>query len=408
MKQRGWIASIAELGLFFGILTTPLFMDRLGRKNSMILYAIPQTLCWIMIVFGNNFEIFCAARFIGGFGYASCYTFSTVYLGEILEKNLRAKLTVYVFVSYDIGIFIVNLMGIYLSYNTMNLILCLLSILYFFSLFFLPESPYFYFMKNQEEEGLKSLMRFRGLKKQESVKEEVQEIRELTCQMKATSNIKLLEIFKSRSNRRAFVIVICAYYTSVLSGNTVMVTYTQEIFRYSGFSLSASNSAALLTAVIIFSGLVATQLIDRAGRRIFFLFSGILTGTSLIAVGLFFFLKYQTEINISNFTSMPLIGLIIYAIGYSIGLGKIPYILMGELFPMNVKNIAVSFGNLLCPFLTFLTDLIFPFLNDNVGIFSPFWLFAFCSFLGTFIFFYIAPETKGKSLSEIQMILKTK
>lgn len=78
------------------------------------------------------------------------------------------------------------------------------------------------------------------------------------------------------------------------------------------------------------------------------------------------------EINIASFTSMPLIGLIIYALGFPLGLGKIPFILVGEIFPMNVKNTAVSFCNLLCPLLTFLTDLIFPFLNDNVGIYASF------------------------------------
>lgn len=205
-------------------------MDRLGRKYSMILYEIPQTLASVIIIFSNNFQLLYATRFIGGFGYASCYTFSTVYLGEILKKNIRATLIIYVFLSFDIGIFIVGLMGVYFSYDNMNLTLCLLSILYSSTLPLLPESPYFYYMKGRDEEGLQSLMRFRGKKNPESVKIEAQEVRQLACKIPETSKIKLLEIFKSRTNRRAFLIVICANFTTVLSGNTVMVSYTREIF----------------------------------------------------------------------------------------------------------------------------------------------------------------------------------
>ncbi|XP_033228916.1 facilitated trehalose transporter Tret1-like [Belonocnema kinseyi] len=299
-------------------------------------------------------------------------------------------------------------MGVYFPYDIMNLTLCLLSILYSSTLLLLPESPYFYYMKGRDEEGLQSLMRFRGKKNPESVKIEVQEVRQLACEIQEQSKIKLLEIFKSRTNRRAFLIVIGANFTTVLSGNTVMVSYTQENFKYSGFSLSASNSVTVLIGVIIISGLIGSQVIEKGDRRFIFLFSGISTGASLTIAGLFFFLKYQMKINIASFTSMPLMGLIIYAIGFPLGLGKIPFILEGEIFSMNLKNIAVSFCNLLCPLLTFSTGLIFPFINDTVGIYASFWVFALCSFICTFIFFRIAPKTKGKSLNEIQTILKSR
>ena len=407
VQQRAWIASVTNLGAIFGFPMTCFLMDRIGRKKTMIVYAIPYNISWIMIIFGKNFEVLCAARFIAGFGNAAVATV-TVYLSEITEKNIRGTVTILSLVSYDLGVFSVNLMGAYLSYNHMNIVLIIPSIIYFVCLQFLPESPYFLSMNNQKEQAVINLLKFRGKKKVQSINEEMQEVEKSTSELQEYSNFNLKELFKVESNRRAFVIVLVANVTLMLSGNFPIIVYTQQIFEYSGFSLEPAYSAASVGAMKLVSGLVLARLVDKGGRKLFFFSSGIICGISTITIGLFFFLKFQTNVNVSGVNWIPLVGLLAFEIGSPLGISKIPYLLMGEVFPMNVKKTAVSGIELFNDTLTFTMKFVFPILNDAAGIYTSFWLFAICCLTGTFVFFSIAPETKGKSLSEIEAILKSK
>lgn len=407
VQQKAWIASVTNLGAIFGFPMTCFLMDRIGRKKTMIVYAIPYNISWIMIIFGKSFEVLCLARFIAGFGNAAVATV-TVYLSEITEKDIRGTVTILSLVTYDLGVFSVNLMGAYLSYHHMNLVLIIPSIVYFMCLQFLPESPYFLSMRNQKEETITNLLKFRGKRNIKSISDEIKEVENSTSQLKKYSNFNLKELFSVRSNRRAFVIVLIANVTLMLSGNFPIIVYTQQIFEYSGFSLEPAYSAASVGAMKLVSGLVLARLVDKGGRKLFFLSSGILCGISSITIGLFFFLKFQTEVNVSGVNWVPLVGLLTFEIGSPLGISKIPYLLMGEVFPMSVKKTAVSGIELLNDTLTFTMKFLFPILNAAAGIYTSFWLFATCCLTGTLVFFCIAPETKGKSLAEIEAILKSK
>ncbi|XP_033211571.1 facilitated trehalose transporter Tret1-like [Belonocnema kinseyi] len=377
VEQGAWITSSPNIGAAIGYMIVPLLMDRVGRKHTLLISAVPQIISWLMIILAHNVVTLCLARIICGLGYS------------------------------DLGIFLVATMGAYCSYETMNLILLSIPIIYLVSFIFMPESPYFYTMKGRDVECLKSLMRLRGVKNSEEVKSEIELIKVSAVEDQESKVYKLRDLF-SGGNRKGLMIVVFLHAVSMFSGSLAMVAYAHQIFGYSGFFLTASHCYMILGAVKILSGLVATQLIERLGRRMLYITSGICSTLALIIVGIFFLMKLQFKMDVTSISFLPLVGLIIFEIAASVGIGPLPFVLGGELFSVRLKNIAIAVIFITAALAAFLVELIFPIMNKAVGIQVSFLIFAFCCLSGTSFLFYIMPETKGKSLSEIQMILNSK
>lgn len=142
--------------------------------------------------------------------------------------------------------------------------------------------------------------------------------------------------------------------------------------------------------------------IDKAGRRILLIVSGIVMTLSLAVTGAYFYILNESNLDLDHLSWIPLTSLIIFMIGYSIGFATIPFILMGELLPAQYRNTlggCASSFNLLH---TFLVLKLFSTLETAVGYHGVFWIYAINSFLGAGFVYLFLPETKGKSLVEIE------
>ena len=290
----------------------------------------------------------------------------------------------------------------------MNLALLFIPLLHVVTFIFMPESPYFYQMQGQDEETVESLMRLRGFKYAKTVQFEVEEIKMALSEKKKSEKSSLKHLFLKKSNLKGFGIVIVAFVASMSSGSLAMFAYAQEIFSYSGFSLTPSHSYMVLIGAKIIAGLFFTQLIERFGRRILFLLSGNFCAFFLAIVGVFFFCKYRLLIDVSSISWLPLMSLISFQITAAMGLGPIPFVLAGEFFAIEVKQAALPGIMIACSLITFSTELMFPFVNKSAGIYTSFWIFASNCFVGSVSVFISLPETKGKSLENIQSLLRTK
>ena len=406
LYQGAWITCLSGIGSVIGYLIIPMLMDRVGRKYTLLVFAGPQIVSWILIIFARNYLMLYTARIVGGLGY-SCVGLISIYVGEIAERRIRGMLSILIVVSGDLGMFMVATMGSCLTYQTMNLILFSIPVIYFLSFIFMPESPYFYLMQNRYEEAVKSLMKLRGVKKPETVTSEIERMKVVLDENQEPRKNNWRELFCSESNRKGFVIVIFAHLTPIISGSLIMIAYAQQIFEYSEFSLTPAHSFMVVLAVKILSGFLASQLIEYLGRRVLYLMSGISSAFALGFVGLSFFLKFHFQINASWINWWPLIGLIIFEITSS-GISSLPFVLGGELFPVGIKKLVVTLIFVACSATSFGTELIFPILTETLGIYASFFIFAAFCLSGTLFVFYIMPETKGKTLEEIQYLLNSK
>lgn len=270
----------------------------------------------------------------------------------------------------------------------------------------MPETP-FYRLKQGNPEAAKQLMlKYRGLADEICIIEEF-ELMQKTVQDEMLNKTSIKELVLKSRNRTALATMIGIKMIQYLSGVGVISAYLQPIFEASKSSIPSAYSSIICGSVQLIASLFTTAVMDRIGRRPLLITSTLGSGIFLFLLGLFFFLKDQLQIDMSSFQLSPLLLLVGLLSFQTLGVGPVPSIMLGELFPTNIKYKAAgllsAYGSLFVFFLT----LLFSYITEFYGMFDILWVFAACMAFGViFIKFYVM-ETNRKTLMEIQTELKT-
>lgn len=172
--------------------------------------------------------------------------------------------------------------------------------------------------------------------------------------------------------------------------------------------MPADINTIIVGTVNFIATLLSVFLIDRLGRRILLLLSITIMAFSLVALGLFFFLQDVNPEVAENLGWLPLTSLCMYIISFALGFGPIPWLMISELYSKDINAIASPLTGFVNPCLTFLVSSTFNMLSRAIGTGPTFWIYAGWCFVGIFYVFFMVPETKGKSLAEIQQMLANK
>lgn len=406
-NESVWLASIDSICTIFGIILYPCIMNVVGRKYTILVFTLIQIIAWIAINLATNFISLLISRIIVGVGYGGTFSFLTIYIGEIAEKNLRGMFLSIDKICVNFGGFILNSVGAFLSYRTMNLVMISIPLIALSLFPLMHETPYYYLMKKQEENAIRTLMKLNSKENSRMVMDDIERIRRTIEECGSSKKYAIQEVFSDKGSRRGLIIKIITDLTYAFSGFLVIQTYAQDIFQNTGSSMKPAYSVMLISGVQSLVGFSSGFLVDYWGRRPIYLLSGIMSSICLTAVGFFFFLKYFLEINVDKFSWTPLVFLTFFQIVANMGLSTIPYIYSGELFSVKVKGIAVMISSILVGLSLFLAKFMTPFLEKLVGIYSVLWLFSSVCFIGPLCIFFIAPETKGKNLEEVLSILRS-
>lgn len=176
-------------------------------------------------------------------------------------------------------------------------------------------------------------------------------------------------------------------------------------FQAAGSNLAPDISTIVVGAIHLAASLLGSLLVDKAGRRTLLLISTTTMAISSTALGLFFVLRdVQPEIA-TSLRWLPLTSLCVFICGFAIGMGPIPFMMISELYSSDIKTIASPITGAFNWMIVFVLTLSFDYVKTSIGIGQTFWIFAGFSFVGIFFIFFLVPETKGKSLSEIQEML---
>ncbi|XP_034941281.1 facilitated trehalose transporter Tret1-like [Chelonus insularis] len=401
-SQGSWVVSLYTIGSIIGSLLSPFCIDRLGRKYSLLVFVLPQLAGWGLIIVAKSFIILYTARLIAGIAHGGIYNITVIYLAEIADKNIRGALGSFLKMSTNIGTLFVTTLGAYLPYSELNLVSLSVPLLFIVIFSFMPETPYFFLIKNRISDAEKSLMTLRRLKNPEDVKDDILQMKEAVDEGTRNKKNVFKELLRTRGNRRALTIILGLKSTQQFSGHIAVVAYTQEIFAQSGSSLPPDKAVVILGIFQLVAGVAAAALVDRIGRRILMIISGLSSALALIIVGIFFYMKNFLELDVTSISWLPIVALIAYDVMEVFGIGTLPYVLLGELFPTNIKGAAVASGILVGSVFATLVGLSFQAMNTALGIHWTFWIFAICCTFGTLFVYFITPETKGKTLEDIQ------
>jgi MFS family permease len=378
--------------------------DTIGRKYSLLLIAFPHIISLILIANAKSVYVFYVSRFITGLGDSCLFASLPIYVGEISTPKVRGTWgNLMTFLIY-LGQLSINVIGSYTTIATAAYICLVFPIFFLCTFVFMPESPYFYLMKGRTDDARTSLQK---LRQKQNVEEELHKLKsDVDRQMSESGSWK--DVLTLSSNRKAVYAGIFLRASQQLGGISSFAVYTQYIFLKSGGNVSASTSAIIFMGLCAVLNMCAAFTLDRFGRRKSYFVSLLLCGMVLLCEATYFFIEqfYGGEVNVAIVNWIPLVGMITYVVFYSFGLGIVPTLMLGELFSASIKGKGLLLLNIVFGVLVSCTTKLFHLLDTSFGLYAPFLFFSISCFISTILAVYFVPETKGKTLEEIQQSLK--
>ncbi|KAK9727528.1 Sugar transporter [Popillia japonica] len=407
-EEGSWIVSLFRLAMIPSAFLGGYFIERIGRKYSMLAGGVLLLLPWFMLAFGKSIWILYAARFLAGLAVGALAVCSMIYVAEVSENDIRGKLSTVTIVLKVSGSLLMLCVGPYVSYQFLSLVGAILPTLFLLTFSFMPESP-FYLVKNnritEAEQTLRTLSRKTADDK--FIANRLNEIK--SCIEEDMKNKGTFWEFVSNPIYRKPMIILLGVKTlHQLSGESAISAYMQTIIGLTDSSISEEVSSIIFGAIQLPAALTSGFLVDKLGRKPLVIISAIGSAIALFTEGTFFYFQDVLEADLSSVAWLPTVSLTLFLFMNPLGVIPLPYVLLGELLPTNIKGIAVSTITFYAAILTFLTAKFFKPLSNTWGMYSSFWFFGSICVLGTIFVIIMLPETKRKSFAEIQALLHNK
>ncbi|XP_057655801.1 facilitated trehalose transporter Tret1-2 homolog [Diorhabda carinulata] len=380
--------------------------DLIGRKRAMVYSAVFILLASSVIIFSNNIYAYIIARCGIFIAYSATLVLLPIYLTEICEDHNRAKYGCLMGISlpgghlFSYAIGSITTIPIYTS-------ICVAPILPFLVAFgiFAPETPAFLIAKGQTELAIKTLEKLRYNNTPQDIEREYEKIKESYNIRKNASKFTLIKFLTSKVTRKALVLALLPLLVQNFSGVTVIMQFMAPIFNEAGTVLSGNTISVIAGSIKVITFFTIAMFVEKVGRRRPLLISGYGTGVTIFFLGLFFYWRYTKWAHVNQVLWLPLLCLVLNLLLYSGGLGPIPMAIMSQLFTTNVRSIAISVIVTINGILIFLLNFLFPIISNKFGVHVCLWLFTFCCMVGTTLIHFFLPETKGRSILQIQELL---
>lgn len=458
--ELGFSVGCVIFGAMAGNIVAGPLSDRLGRRNVLIVTAILFTASALWSAFATTYVSFVTARIIGGIGIGGAILIAPIYIAEVAPPKLRGSLVSLNQLNIVIGISVAYFSNYFLkdiggdSWRWMLGVEAIPAFIYFVSLFAVPRSPRWLIQRrNLMEAAKKILTRIGGVSYAE---ETILEIRRGMDKKEAAGTFS--DLFKSRM-RTIMIIALGIAFFQQITGINAIFYYAPTIFEQAGGSTDSSFLQAIVVGLtnLVFT-LVAIRLIDRLGRKPL-LIIGTAAMTIALSMATMAFNNASYDISESNLekienasmkehlselagnsyssqkemfaaaadvleedelfsfqrnevknfidinATLVLVAILLYVAAFAISLGPVMWTLLSEIFPGNIKGIAISVVGFFNSLVSYSVTQLFPWELTNLG---PTWTFALYAILAGLSLLFVMKfviETKGKSLEEVEELL---
>jgi len=464
--QTGWVVSSPSFAAMIAMLVAGRLSDRIGRKKILIAVAFLYALSAITSAYAISYETLYIARMVGGLAFGAALILAPTYIAEISTAENRGKLVSIQQLNIVLGFFAAFLSNYYFNQSNVsgsevlsdqNVWRWMLAVEFFPSifdfglLFFVPKSPRWLYTKNRADQAKNVLERIHG---SEQADIEIHSIEKNIEESEVSKEVAIRELL-APALRFIMIVGITLGILQQVTGINAIYFYATSIFKQTGIGTDAAfSSGVLLSFTTVVFTLLAIYLIDRMGRRPL-----LLVGMSGIAVSLllcaysFNQATYQltaAEINsfenidtyklaeFQDFTyesdvafkndikeaignqdyalnegaileaainmnaTLVLIGILGFIACFAFSLGPVMWVMLSEIFPNRYRGLAIGVIGFINSFSSWLIQQIFPWEISNLGSALTFFIYGLIATLGVLLFIKILPETKGKSLEQLE------
>jgi MFS transporter, SP family, arabinose:H+ symporter len=399
--STGWAVGCLNIGAAVGSLMAGKLSDIFGRKKILLLSAFLFALTGIGTGWANDFNVFIIFRMLSGVAVGTAALVCPMYIAEASPAPIRGKLVAYYQLAIVTGLLLAYVAN-YLLLNTgennwrwMFSSQAVPALLFFVALFFVTESPRWLIGKMKYAEADAVLHKIGGSEYAAIIAGDIKN--SFTTQRK--ENIK--DLFHPKIKHILFLGVMVAVFSQI-DGQNSLFSYAPEIFDQSGVSQNSAFLQSIIIGIINFVfTFVAITIIDKAGRKKLLTYGSLLLGIDALLLALAFWLHLSPV--------FILLFVLVFIAIYGATLGPVTWVMVSEIFPNRVRGNAMSVATVALWLANFVTTASFPVLKEHIGLPFTFLISSVICFV-YFIFIKIKlPETKGKSLEEIeQMLTKNK
>ncbi|XP_054266048.1 facilitated trehalose transporter Tret1-2 homolog isoform X2 [Macrosteles quadrilineatus] len=431
--EASWIASLASIATPVGCLLSGHLLDRFGRRTALLVISAPLILGWLLIGLSPSLIQMYLGRISTGIGTGLCSIPATVYAAEVADSSIRGWLVTGTSVSIAMGVVIVYTLGALLkSQWQLVALICaafpvLTTVLVFF---FLPESPVWLVAKNRLEDASHALMRINRANTPAQVNEELQ-LLEDRARKNTRRSLSLTTTLKALSRPEAWkplIIMNTFFFFQQFTGTFVVIFYAVDVVQEAGVKTDPFLVTVLIGLTRLVFTFLAAYLSKKFGRRPTAILSGVGMTLSLITLATHLYLLSPTpsvtKLSTSNLSDilnttdvfnstavetvesvsfLPVTMLLLYILASTIGFLTLPWSMIGEVYPAQVRGVASGLTTCTAYGISFLVLKMYPHMKKVLDKHGVFYFFGIMALLGTIFVVFFLPETEGKTLQEIEL-----
>ncbi|MDR1861040.1 MAG: sugar porter family MFS transporter [Bacteroidales bacterium] len=398
---QGWAISCAVVGCIIGVTVSGSLADKLGRKPLMLLAAVIFIVSAVGTGMVNAFNGFIFYRLVGGVAIGIASNVAPMYIAEVSPPDVRGRFVSLQQLTIVLGILFAQVINwliahpgepaidswnVQAGWRWMFWAENVPAGLYLIFIFLIPESPRWLVKANRVSLAAHTLSRIGG-----------QDFAACEIAMMKTTTVEhggFAALLSKRISRLLIVGIVLAILQQ-WCGINVIFNYAQEIFSAAGYNVSDTLFNIVVTgATNVLFTFVGMYTIDWLGRRALLLFGAIGLTTIYAILGLCYY---------RHVTGFAMLCLVVAAIAcYAMTLAPVIWVVISEIFPTRIRGLAMAISTFALWSACFVLTYTFPLLNKGLGASGTFWLYGVICLLGFFFVLYKLPETKGKSLEEIE------
>ncbi|GEC72319.1 MFS transporter, sugar porter (SP) family [Flavobacterium flevense] len=407
---QAWAMSSALIGCIVGAVISGVISDKFGRKWPLLLSAFLFTVSAFGTGIADTYTVFIVYRIIGGLGIGLASALSPMYIAEISPSKYRGRLVSLNQMTIVIGILAAQIINILIAEevpvdatdtfirNSWNGTLgwrwmfwaeVVPAVAFFIFIFFVPESPRWLIKAGKTEKAYPTLKKIGG---DEYAQIEIQNIKATLDDVAEKVDFKALFNFKYR---KVLLLGIVLAVFQQWCGINIVFNYADEIFTAAGYGVSDTLFNIVITgSVNLIFTLVAMFTVDKWGRKKLMLLGSAGLALSYILLGGAFYFELK---------GIAVLSIVVLGIGvYAMSLAPITWVILSEIFPNRIRGAAMALATFTLWIACFILTYTFPLLNEGFGAAGTFWLYAGICVIGFLFVLKKLPETKGKSLEEIE------
>ncbi|XP_022124319.2 facilitated trehalose transporter Tret1-like isoform X1 [Pieris rapae] len=403
-EEIEWFYWITPIVLLVGTVFAGYICDKFGRRTSLLTATVVAAFGSIFAAFSSAIWMLYIMEIFWTFSVATVWSVGNIYMAEIVDPDIRGGLTLTTTFMYHFGSLLMVLIGKAVSYRALNNWIIIPPLLSLAAIYPIPESPYYLLKVGKEEQARKEWSRLQQNSGTEDIDTQFEKMKmHVTMEMQNPSSF--FKFISNKRYRKALIITFGLKLFYILSGIAVMQELCTTILREGDIDLTVTKMIDIDVGIKFGIGILSALLVDRVGRRILLLWSFIGCSLSFAVLALYFGVRdYYTQA-IQSIGYITFAALIIFTISNSFGIACIKDVIEVELFPLNVRVMAVVtlyvFGGIY-----YALQIGFTKLEKSAGRVSVFWTLAGIAILGFIFTYFVLPETKRKSLKEIQEMLR--